>query len=166
MKIKTENPAEYNVKGIARTVESENEIIERALYILQSRLRMPGAAMTDPQTVKDYLTRHLATRDRETFVALWLDTQNRLIETEELFTGTLSQCAVYPREVVKRALHHNAGAVIFAHNHPSGFAEPSQADRQLTATLKQTLALVDVKVLDHVIIGGMRSFSFAEMGEI
>jgi DNA repair protein RadC len=97
-------------------------------------------------------------------VAVFLDAQNRVLGVEELFRGTLTQTSVFPREVVKRALHYNAAAVIFAHNHPSGVAEPSRADEALTQTLKQTLALVDVKVLDHFVIGTDSAMSFAERG--
>ena len=100
-------------------------------------------------------------------MALWLDSQNRLITQEILFNGTLQQSSVYPREVVKKALFHNAAAVILAHNHPSGLAEPSQADKQLTQILKETLALIDVKVLDHFIVAGTQTpLSFAENGLI
>ena len=106
----------------------------------------------------------LAEREHEVFVAVFLDAQNRVIETEELFRGTLTQTSVYPREVVKSALRHNAAAVILAHNHPSGVAEASQADQSLTETLKRALALVDVRVLDHFIVGRGRAFSFAEAG--
>jgi DNA repair protein RadC len=97
-------------------------------------------------------------------MVLFLDAQNRVIATEELFSGTLTQTSVYPREVVKRALHHNAAAVIFAHNHPSGVAEPSRADELLTKALKEALALVDVKVLDHFVVAGNVAVSFAERG--
>ena len=98
-------------------------------------------------------------------MVLWLDTQNQLIASEELFRGTLSQTSVYPREIVKQALQHNAAAVIFAHNHPSGVAEPSRADELLTSTLKQALAMVDVRVLDHFIVAGHAApLSFAERG--
>ena len=100
----------------------------------------------------------------EVFVALFLDAQNRVIGIEELFRGTLTQTSVYPREVVKRALHHNAAALIFAHNHPSGVAEPSRADEALTQALKQALALIDVRVLDHFIVAGSGVLSFAERG--
>ena len=115
--------------------------------------------------VRDYLKAHLAPLRHEVFFALWLDAQNRLLVGEELFRGTLTQTSVYPREVVKRALAHNAAAVILAHNHPSGVADPSSADERLTRELKQALALVDVKVLDHFIVAGNASpLSFAERG--
>lgn len=117
-----------------------------------------------PGAVRDYLRIHFASQEHETFVALFLDSQNRLIEAEALFRGTLTQTSVYPREVVKAALKHNAAAVIFAHNHPSGVAEPSNADELLTMNLKQSLALVDVKVLDHFVVAGHAAISFAERG--
>jgi DNA repair protein RadC len=98
------------------------------------------------------------------FLVVFLDAQNRLIAAEEMFRGTLTQTSVYPREIVKRSLAHNAAAVIFAHNHPSGLAEPSRADELLTSTLKQALALVDVKVLDHFVVGVASALSFAERG--
>jgi len=114
--------------------------------------------------VRDFLRLQLQNRPVEVFVGLFLDAQNRVIEVEELFSGTLTQTSVFPREVVRRALHHNAAGVIFAHNHPSGVAEPSHADETLTQALKQALALVDVRVLDHFIIGRSAALSFAERG--
>ena len=121
-------------------------------------------AMSSPRAVRDYLTLSLGGRDHEVFVATFLDAQNRLLGSEELFRGTLTQTSVYPREVVKTALRYNAAAVILAHNHPSGLAEPSRADEMLTQTLKQALALVDIKTLDHFIVAGSRTVSFAERG--
>ncbi len=118
-----------------------------------------------PAAVREWLCLKLAHLPHEAFVALWLDAQNRLIAHEELFRGTLTQTSVYPREVVKQALSRNAAAVIFAHNHPSGTALPSRADEALTVSLKQALALVDVKVLDHFIVAGNSPpMSFAERG--
>ena len=105
-----------------------------------------------------------AGREFESFVVLYLDSQNRMIAVEELFRGTISQTSVYPREVVKNALAHNAATLILAHNHPSGVAEPSRADEMLTSTLKQALALVDVRVLDHLVVAGPTVLSFAERG--
>jgi DNA repair protein RadC len=122
-------------------------------------------AFSSPTAVRDYLRLKLSGLAHEVFFALWLDAQHRLLAAEELFRGTLSQTSVYPREVVKRALAHNAAAVVFAHNHPSGVAEPSHADEALTRTLCQALALVDVKVLDHFIVAGQTPpLSFAERG--
>lgn len=123
-----------------------------------------GPAFNSPGKAKEYLALHFANREREAFLCLFLDAQNRLIEAEELFAGTLTQTSVYPREIVKRALHHNAAAVMFAHNHPSGVAEPSRADELLTQSLKNALSTVDVKVLDHFVIGAAAVMSFAERG--
>lgn len=121
-------------------------------------------ALSSPRAVRDYLRLSLAGRDHEVFVVLVLDAQHRVTAFEELFRGTLTQTSVYPREVVKCALKHNAAAVIFAHNHPSGIAEPSHADEILTRSLKAALALVDIQVLDHFIVAGTRTLSFAERG--
>lgn len=121
-------------------------------------------ALSSPRAVRDYLRLALAGREQEVFAVLLLDAQHRVISCQELFHGTLTQTSVYPREVVKCALKHNAAAVIFAHNHPSGVAEPSHADEILTRTLKSALALVDVQVLDHFIVAGTRTMSFAERG--
>jgi DNA repair protein RadC len=121
-------------------------------------------ALSSPRAVRDYLRLSLASRPHEVFVVLLLDAQHRVIACEELFRGTLTQTSVYPREVVKCALRHNAAAAIFAHNHPSGVAEPSQADEILTRSLKAALALVDVQVLDHFIVAGSAVTSFAERG--
>jgi len=121
-------------------------------------------AFGSPGAVKQYLVLAFAGQEHETFVTLYLDAQHRLIEAEESFRGSLTQTSVYPREIVKRALALNAGAVVFAHNHPSGIAEPSQADQDLTQCLKTSLALVDVHVLDHFVVGGTIVTSFAERG--
>ncbi len=117
-----------------------------------------------PQQVRDYLVLKLGALTREVFMVLFLDAQNRLHAAEELFSGTLTQTSVYPREVVKRAIHHNAASVILAHNHPSGAVQQSSADELLTQQLKQALALVDVRVLDHFIVAGNQMLSFAECG--
>ncbi len=121
-------------------------------------------ALSSPRAVRDYLRLALAGREQEVFVVLLLDARHRMTASEELFRGTLTQTSVYPREVVKCALKHNAAAVIFAHNHPSGVAEPSHADEILTRSLKAALALVDIQVLDHFIVAGSRTMSFAERG--
>ena len=121
-------------------------------------------ALSSPQAVRSYLCLKLGGLSREVFLVLFLDAQNRVLAAEELFSGTLTQTSVYPREVVKRALHHNAAAVILAHNHPSGVAEPSQADQMLTVALKDALRLIDVRVLDHFVIAGNLAVSFAERG--
>jgi DNA repair protein RadC len=138
--------------------------LELARRALTGPLKLKDA-LASPQAVRDWLRLSLGNLQHEVFVALWLDAQNRLIASEELFRGTLTQTSVYPREVVKRALAHNAGAVILAHNHPSGLAEPSRADEVLTSSLKQALAIIDVKLLDHFIVtGGSAPLSFAERG--
>ena len=137
--------------------------LELARRVLGEQMRL-GDALSSPAAVRDYLRLKLQTLPHESFFSLFLDAQNRVLESEELFRGTLTQTSVYPREVVKRALHHNAAAVIFAHNHPSGVAEPSRADEMLTQALKQALALVDVRVLDHFIVAGSGVLSFAERG--
>ena len=124
------------------------------------------ALLGRPQAVKDYLCLLLQGRAQEVFVVLFLDSQNRLIRADELFHGTLNQTAVYPREVVRRALELNAAAVILAHNHPSGVAEPSQADRVLTDALRAALRHLDMPVLDHIIVAGPSSYSFAEHGHL
>ncbi|WP_019918908.1 RadC family protein [Methyloversatilis discipulorum] len=121
-------------------------------------------ALSSPQAVRDWLKLRLSGLAHEVFMVLLLDAQNRLLQAVELFRGTLTQTSVYPREVVKLALAHNAAAVILAHNHPSGVAEPSRADDLLTQSLKQSLALIDVRVLDHVIVGSGATCSFAERG--
>jgi len=123
-----------------------------------------ASALTSPGAVRDYLRLSLGRREEEVFLCIWLDAQHKVIESEVAFTGTLTQTSVYPREIVKAALQRNAAAVIFAHNHPSGAAQPSQADELLTRNLKDALALVEVKVLDHFIVAGSQAISFAERG--
>ena len=144
-------------------LSAARELVKRALC---EEMSQNAINFKSPQAAKDYLKLLLGGRQQEVFVAFFLDAQHRLIAVEELFHGTLTQTSVYPREVVKRALMHNAAAVMLAHNHPSGMAEPSQADRLLTDTLKQALALVDVRVLDHFIVGDESALSFAEKGLI
>lgn len=125
-----------------------------------------GDALTSPAAVRDYLRLILRDKEYEVFCCVFLNAQNRVIAVEELFRGTLTQTSVYPREIVKRALAHNAAAMILAHNHPSGVSEPSQADRTLTRRLAEALALVDIRVLDHFIVAGASSLSFAEAGHL
>jgi DNA repair protein RadC len=141
-------------------LQAATEMARRALHEKISR----GNVLNSPAAVRDYLRLKMQSLPHEVFMALFLDAQNRVITIEELFRGTLTQTSVYPREVVKRALHHNAGAVILAHNHPSGVAEPSHADETLTQALRQALALVDIRVLDHFIVAGSGVLSFAERG--
>lgn len=146
------------------TKAREDRAIYRALVILKNRMREHDTVISSPDAARDYLRLLLADETREVFTVLYLDAQNRLIEAETPFYGTLTQTSVYPREVVRRALHHNAASVMFAHNHPSGRADPSQADMVLTCRLKDALALVDVQTLDHFIVAGFGIFSFAEQG--
>jgi DNA repair protein RadC len=137
--------------------------IELARRSLQDGLRSANA-LTSPGAVRDYLRLAIAGREHEVFVCLWLDAQHRVISSQEVFRGTLTQTSVYPREIVKAGLKANAAAVIFAHNHPSGVAQPSQADELLTRNLKEALSLIDIKVLDHFIVAGRQTLSFAERG--
>lgn len=140
----------------------EDRKIEAALKILHARLRVPGVGLNGVDRVAAFLALRFADCEREEFWALFLDSQNRLIEAERLFLGTLTQTPVYPREIVKRALALNAAGVIVAHNHPCGVAEPSAADEALTERLRHALNLVDVRLLDHFVIGGLHSYSFAQ----
>ncbi|HNI09268.1 MAG TPA: DNA repair protein RadC [Thiobacillaceae bacterium] len=138
-------------------------VLEMSRRALSEEMRA-GDALNSPGAVRDWLRLKLSGLPHEVFLAVFLDAQNRVIEAEELFRGTLTQTSVYPREIVKRALARNAAGVILAHNHPSGVAEPSQADRWLTDQLKSALGLVDVRVLDHFIVAGGVGLSFAERG--
>lgn len=158
----TERLAETPGLGDAKLAQIQ-AALELARRALKEQLSSRDA-LSSPHAVSDYLRLALAGREHEVFVALLLDAQHRVIACEELFRGTLTQTSVYPREVVKCALRRNAAAVIFAHNHPSGIAEPSHADEILTRSLKTALALVDVQVLDHFIVAGARTMSFAERG--
>ena len=154
-----ERPGEYRtVRPV--TVDEVFEFVRREL----ERQFFREDLFNCPQVTKRYLIARLARQEREVFASLFLDNRNRLLAFEELFYGTIDGCTVHPREVVKRTLHHNAAAVIFAHNHPSGVPEPSAADRTLTASLKQALALVDVRTLDHIIVAGAETVSLAERG--
>ena len=138
--------------------------IRRALPLLERQLREPGASFTSTTAVRDWLRLQLASLEREVFTVLFLDNQHRLIAHETLFTGTINHTQVHPREVVKAGLKHNCAAVIVAHCHPSGLAEPSNADRQVTTRIQQALELVDIRLLDHLVVGGMEIVSFAERG--
>jgi DNA repair protein RadC len=149
---------------LAQSGDAEN-VLAAALEILATRIKH-GDAVNSPSAVREYLRLLLHDRECEIFVVVLLDAQHRVIATEELFRGTLTQTSVYPREVVKLALKYNSAACIFAHNHPSGVAEPSRADELLTVSLKDALALVDIKVLDHIIVAGAIGLSFAEKGLI
>jgi DNA repair protein RadC len=153
------------IKGLGGTAKRAEltAVLELARRALAERLK-ERAVFDSPGAVKHYLQLHIAARPHEVFAALFLDAQHRLIALEELFRGTLTQTSVYPREVVMRALHHHAAAVVLAHNHPSGCAEPSRADEAITQTLKAALALIDVRVLDHMIVTRGQTLSMAERG--
>ena len=139
-----------------RVLDAARQVVERSVS--------KGMKLTTPNRVREFLWLKLAGYDHEVFGAIFLDTQHRVIEFSELFHGTLDSASVYPREVVKAALHHNAGAVIFTHNHPSGEPNPSDADRRITQRLQEALGLIEVRVLDHIVVGGSDSVSFAERG--
>ncbi|HHF3186704.1 TPA: DNA repair protein RadC [Vibrio alginolyticus] len=141
-----------------------NELLERAAEALATKYKREGT-FTNPTNVKKYLKLKLGAHDREVFAVMLLDNQHQLISFEELFFGTIDAASIYPREVLKTALNHNAAAVIFAHNHPSGIAEPSQADKRITQRLIDALKLVDIRVLDHIVVGE-DCVSFAEKGLI
>ncbi len=153
------------IKGLGGSAKRAElvAVLELARRALAEQLRTQPVFET-PGAVKDYVQLQLGQRPHEVFAALFLDSQHRLIALEELFRGTLSQTSVYPREVALRALHHHAAAVVLAHNHPSGSVQPSRADEVLTQTLKTALALLDVRVLDHVIVGPGQALSMAEQG--
>ena len=158
-------PAQLStIKGLGPAKRSEliavMELARRAMTCELSE----QPVFTSPHMVKDYLRVHIGALPHEVFAVMFLDSQQKLIACEEMFRGTLSQTSVYPREVVKRALALNAASVILAHNHPSGLLEPSRADELLTQTLKSSLALVDVRVLDHFVVGAAGALSFAERG--
>tara|TARA_R110002074_G_scaffold388518_1_gene571238 strand:+ start:1581 stop:2048 length:468 start_codon:yes stop_codon:yes gene_type:complete len=146
-------------------ISNDDAIIESALKILESRLLYDpdSIPMTSPQASKDFVKLKLFAYEHEVFACLFLDNRNRVIVFDELFRGTIDSASVYPREVLKACLSCNAAAVIFAHNHPSGIAEPSLADERITKRLKDALALIDVRVLDHLIVGE-EVISFAERG--
>ena len=150
--------------GTAKFVQLQAALEITRRHLLES-LRH-GDALTSPQAARDYLTVCLRERPHEVFACLFLDNRHRVICFEEMFRGTIDGASVHPREVVKQALAHNAAAVILAHNHPSGVAEPSRADEALTQRLKDALALVDVRVLDHIIVGDGEALSFADRGLI
>jgi DNA repair protein RadC len=142
----------------------DDNIIREALQILERRAATPGELMSSPRTARDFFRLRLGQLPYEQFEVMYLDATSRMIAAEAMFRGTLTQTSVYPREVVKGALEHNAAAVVFAHNHPSGSTAPSRADDALTQTLKAALALVDVRVLDHLIITAHDTLSMAEKG--
>lgn len=158
--IVSENIPQYAADPI---ISAAKELVTRAL---EEEIGITPVSLGNPKEVKDYLRLVLGGRQQEVFLVLFLDTQHRVIASEELFHGTLTQTSVYPREVVKRALANNSAGVLLSHNHPSGIATPSQADLLLTAALTQALGLVDIRVLDHILVGEHEAVSFAERGLI
>lgn len=142
------------------------QTIRRAINLLDKYLRQPGISFTSSTVARDWLRLKLARQEREVFMVLYLDNQHCLLESETLFAGSINHVQVHPREVVKSALRFNAAAVVLAHNHPSGDPKPSQCDHNITGRLKEVLALVDVKTLDHLVIGSEDIVSFAERGWI
>ena len=159
--IKSENDVVYTVDN-----NSENDTIAAALAIIARRMHKSGNPLESPKMVTDYLVLKLAEKPAEAFSVLFLDNRHRVIEYRELFQGTIDGASVYPREVVRACIETNAAAVILSHNHPSGVPEPSRADIQITKKLNDALALIDVRVLDHIVVGGANTVSFAERGLI
>jgi DNA repair protein RadC len=146
--------------------QREDATIRHALSILERRMRAPGELLGSPEAAGSYLRLSIGAREHEVFVVLFLDVKNRVVASEEMFRGSLTQTSVHPREVVKTALRHNANSVLLSHNHPSGTPDPSEADLHMTRAVREALALVDVRVLDHIIVTASSSYSFAEHGQL
>jgi len=168
-KITNDTPAVY--QATTPVVADLQVTINTALQLLFEELQHQNlhatvAAFTAPEIVKNYLTLSLALEEREHFHVLFLNNQHKLLLDDRLFSGTIDGASVYPREVVKRALQCNAAAVIIAHNHPSGICIPSEADKSITDKLKQALSTIDIRILDHIIVGHMETYSFAEHGAL
>jgi DNA repair protein RadC len=166
-KVKSSEPAPYSVHKVPGVGYERSNLVSRALAELDAQVRNDRTIFDSPKAVRDYLVLHNANHADlhvERFSVMFLDSQNRLIAVDTMFTGTLSQTSVYPREVARAALRHNAAGVVLSHNHPSGSTQPSRADEALTVTLKQALAMLDIRVLDHIITAGGQSASMAEMG--
>jgi DNA repair protein RadC len=164
---RTEDPAPYKVDPSRPSPDrqgAEDATIAHALEILTGRLRARGAVMDSPQAVRDFCTLNLAALEYESFGIMFVDARHALIDFRQMFRGTLTQTSVYPREVLKEALALNAAALILTHNHPSGNPDPSRADEALTHALQAACTLVDVRILDHIIVAGGKSLSFAERG--
>lgn len=163
--VRSEDTPQYNAAHQTGEEHREgDDVIAQALDILASRLKEPGMVLSNPDAVTAYLKLQLANEEREQFCVMYLDTRHQVIGFEELFSGTIDACSVYPREVVKEVLRRNAAKIILAHNHPSQIPEPSRADRDITKRLKNALGTIDVGLLDHIVIGGTHSVSFAERG--
>ena len=147
-------------------MNEENEIIEKAFAILTSRLREATISVSSSKAAESYLLHKLILEEREIFGALWLDIKYRLIASEDIAAGTINQTKIYPREILKSALKHNAANVIFFHNHPTGDSMPSERDRLMTVNMKQVLKLIDVRLIDHIIVAGTQTRSFARHGDL
>ncbi|MES1953516.1 JAB domain-containing protein [Salinisphaera hydrothermalis] len=162
--IRSEERPHYgaSARAPASSRESDDQIIAQALEILERRLRQPGPALSDPNAVRHFLRLHLSESEHEVFWVLFLDNQNQLLHSEPMFRGTIDGARVYPREILKTALKHNAAAIICAHNHPSGSTRPSAADRDITTQIRSALEYVDIRLLDHLIIARDQIVSFAE----
>lgn len=156
--------AQAQSPAVVMSAQHEQAVIMAALAIVEARLKAVTLTVSSPEPVKNFLKLQLGALEREVFGVMFLNAKNRMIAFEIMFQGTLTQTSVYPREVARRALEHNAASVILAHNHPSGVIMPSTSDKLLTDTLERSLALIDVAVLDHVIVGGVKAYSFAEQG--
>jgi len=167
-KVKTEPAATYKatIKANSASVQKEDKIIAEAMAILRARMRVYEYTFTSPELVKKYIRLQLSENSYESFGILYLNNQHQLITDEVLFRGTIDQAAVYPREILKRSLELGAAALIIYHNHPSGACDPSMADKTITAKIKQVVELVDMRVLDHIIVGNGGLYSFADSGLI
>lgn len=163
-RVREASPQPYTPRSNSAARAQEDALIAQALGIIEARMRRCSDAVTSPEAVRQYLRLRVRELPYETFGVLWLDNRHRVIEAREIFRGTIDGSSVWPREVVREALALNAAAVILYHNHPSGVAEPSQADLRITQKIKDALSLVDVRILDHVIVGEGGSVSFAERG--
>ena len=148
------------------SADIENAVINEAIEILDGRLKRGGVHCTSSEEVSKFLRLKLQQKEREVFAVIFLNSQHQMIEYDEMFKGTINAASVYPREIAKKALQVNAAAIIIAHNHPSGIPTPSEADKRITAAIKKSIALFDINLLDHVIVGGGDTFSFAEKGMI
>ena len=164
--IKSEEQPDYEV-STHPTKDQEDAMISQSIAIIGERLKREDVlVITSPNDTRNYLMLKLAEKEHEVFAVMFLDNRHQLIAYEEMFRGTIDGASVYPREVAKAALKHNAAALILAHNHPSGIAEPSQSDLNITGRLKKACAMLDIRVLDHLIVGGTSITSLAERGEL
>ncbi|AVF38268.1 RadC family protein [Rahnella sikkimica] len=152
------------VNTVTNTFESDTTIIEMAKQILQGRMKVLDVTFNSSQSVKDFLSLDLAAEEREVFAVLFLNTQNKLIEYRRMFFGSVKSVDVYPREIIRAAMTLNASAFILSHNHPSGYSEPSEEDRRVTALIEKVAAMLELKLLDHIVVGNGTTVSFAERG--